>query len=523
MHKQYGNSTAGRRRAAASSNVVAASCCSIAAIDLPTLPQLTTLNLAYNPVDEQTLGQLISACPNATSLDLTWSHLSDPWTAADRLRALAALRVLGIQGSPLTLTRQWRPHMLQRVPQLRALDGAVIDSPGRNSYSETDSEPLPNAMALRVHVAGITLELPAVPDAKAGKGAAKSGGAAPAAAAAKGKAEKGKGGKEKEAPKKANKEAEAKHADAKPMAAGAAAAAADVPAVHPSLDGKRWQLQYRWCLAMTPAEAARARAAAGAAAAAAAAAAASAAGAATDTGGAAHAMQWQCSRSVALLSTDISLAESAQHMARVGPMLRNGLRWGHFAWQLVELPAAEVDSGSAADGSSNRLECERRGAAARVLGGGELALHELSALGAREREVHGQVDWLTTSAALSIGADHKPLLHSQISCWRYRLPLRLRAMMETIQEKVEAAKAKLESRDRAGSSSSSSSSDDDEGLPATLEALVHPAKASPPAPEDKLGESAAPIASVTGEEQPTVTASGAEETKSDDCNFCVVC
>jgi Leucine Rich repeat len=111
--------------------------CSIAAISWkPTaLPQLTSLALSYNPISDAALLAIVQACPALSCLDLAWTHISDTAAAIAALQKLPALRILALEGSPLSLFSSYRRSFVCELPQLRALDGSRIQSSEREACS----------------------------------------------------------------------------------------------------------------------------------------------------------------------------------------------------------------------------------------------------------------------------------------------------------------------------------------------------------------------------------------------------
>jgi hypothetical protein len=111
--------------------------CSIATISWKpaALLQLTTLALSYNPVSDAALLTLVQACPALSCIDLAWTHMADSPAAIAALQRLLELRILALEGSPLSLLASYRRSFVRALPSLRALDGCRIQSSEREAYS----------------------------------------------------------------------------------------------------------------------------------------------------------------------------------------------------------------------------------------------------------------------------------------------------------------------------------------------------------------------------------------------------
>ncbi|XP_018118658.1 leucine-rich repeat-containing protein 43 isoform X2 [Xenopus laevis] len=104
-------------------------------------PMLQHLGLAYNRIQHPSESEYLTAdfWPNIVSLDLSFNDLTDIFDLVPRLCSLQHLRVLVLQGNPLTFFPAYRGFTIDSLPLLFALDDVPILPDERHQFSGLSS------------------------------------------------------------------------------------------------------------------------------------------------------------------------------------------------------------------------------------------------------------------------------------------------------------------------------------------------------------------------------------------------
>lgn len=91
------------------------------------LPNLQYLNLGFNKLTNSNLGEqsklaIGNSFPVLLSLDLSFNNIEDLSEVTNSLKAVVSLRMLGIEGNPLCLLRNWKSILIDELQQIKVLD-----------------------------------------------------------------------------------------------------------------------------------------------------------------------------------------------------------------------------------------------------------------------------------------------------------------------------------------------------------------------------------------------------------------
>ncbi|XP_071999870.1 leucine-rich repeat-containing protein 43 isoform X2 [Engystomops pustulosus] len=91
-------------------------------------PLLQHLGLAYNRIQSSSESIFLTAdiWPNLVSLDLSFNDLTDLFNLVSKISTLQNLRILMLQGNPLTFITTYRGYTIDCLPKLCVLDGILI-------------------------------------------------------------------------------------------------------------------------------------------------------------------------------------------------------------------------------------------------------------------------------------------------------------------------------------------------------------------------------------------------------------
>ncbi|XP_075425329.1 leucine-rich repeat-containing protein 43 [Ascaphus truei] len=100
-------------------------------------PRLQHLGLSYNRICCSSENIYLTArfWPNLLSLDLSFNDLNDLFDLVPRLSTLQQLRILVLQGNPLTFTTAYRGYTIDLLPTLCVLDDAPILPDEKHQFS----------------------------------------------------------------------------------------------------------------------------------------------------------------------------------------------------------------------------------------------------------------------------------------------------------------------------------------------------------------------------------------------------
>ncbi|KAG8456080.1 hypothetical protein GDO86_002034 [Hymenochirus boettgeri] len=119
-------------------------------------PKLQHLGLSYNRIDHSTDTKYLTAdfWPNLVSLDLSFNDLTELFDLVNRLSSLEHLRVLVLQGNPLSFITPYRGFTLDSLPLLFALDDIPILPDERHQFSgiSKNKKVLQNTAQLQVNI-----------------------------------------------------------------------------------------------------------------------------------------------------------------------------------------------------------------------------------------------------------------------------------------------------------------------------------------------------------------------------------
>ncbi|XP_068127716.1 leucine-rich repeat-containing protein 43 isoform X3 [Hyperolius riggenbachi] len=119
-------------------------------------PDLQHLGLAYNKLQESSISSYLTAdfWPNLVSLDLSFNNLTDLFDLIPKLCTLLQLRILALQGNPLTFTPSYRGYTVDSLHKLCVLDDISIlpDERHKSTGLLKNKESLSNEAKLFVHV-----------------------------------------------------------------------------------------------------------------------------------------------------------------------------------------------------------------------------------------------------------------------------------------------------------------------------------------------------------------------------------
>ncbi|XP_056390960.1 leucine-rich repeat-containing protein 43 isoform X2 [Hyla sarda] len=119
-------------------------------------PLLQHLGLAYNRIQcsLESLFPTTDIWPNLVFLDLSYNDLTDLFNLVSRISTLQSLRVLTLQGNPLTLITTYRGYTIDCLPNLCVLDDSLILPDERYKFSglSKKKEALENKAKFYVHI-----------------------------------------------------------------------------------------------------------------------------------------------------------------------------------------------------------------------------------------------------------------------------------------------------------------------------------------------------------------------------------
>ncbi|KAM4053997.1 leucine-rich repeat-containing protein 43 isoform 2-T2 [Anomaloglossus baeobatrachus] len=119
-------------------------------------PLLQHLGLAYNRIQCSTESLFLAAdiWPNLVSLDLSFNDLTDLFTLVSPISTLQNLRILTLQGNPLTFITSYRGYTIDCLPKLCVLDDILIlpDEKYKFSGLSKKKEVLENKAKFYVHI-----------------------------------------------------------------------------------------------------------------------------------------------------------------------------------------------------------------------------------------------------------------------------------------------------------------------------------------------------------------------------------
>ncbi|XP_072271949.1 leucine-rich repeat-containing protein 43 isoform X2 [Pyxicephalus adspersus] len=119
-------------------------------------PGLQHLGLAYNKIQLSSESLYLTAefWPNLVSLDLSFNDLTDLFDLISRLCTLDKLRILVLQGNPLTFIPDYRGYTIDSLKKLCVLDDISIlpDEKHKNAGLFKQKESLDNKAKLFVHI-----------------------------------------------------------------------------------------------------------------------------------------------------------------------------------------------------------------------------------------------------------------------------------------------------------------------------------------------------------------------------------
>ncbi|XP_044146405.1 leucine-rich repeat-containing protein 43 isoform X2 [Bufo gargarizans] len=100
-------------------------------------PLLQHLGLAYNRIRGSSESMFLTAdiWPNLVSLDLSYNDLTDLFNLVSRISTLQNLRILMLQGNPLTFVTKYRGYTIDSLPKLCVLDDILILPDEKYKYS----------------------------------------------------------------------------------------------------------------------------------------------------------------------------------------------------------------------------------------------------------------------------------------------------------------------------------------------------------------------------------------------------
>ncbi|NXX93233.1 LRC43 protein, partial [Centropus bengalensis] len=106
-------------------------------------PELQHLGLGYNRLCSQWQDKFLTAdfWPNLISLDLSFNNLTDLLGLVSQLATLQKLRILVLQGNPLTLIPTYRGFLVDSLPKLSVLDDIHVGSEERQKFLGLAGQP----------------------------------------------------------------------------------------------------------------------------------------------------------------------------------------------------------------------------------------------------------------------------------------------------------------------------------------------------------------------------------------------
>ncbi|XP_040203045.1 leucine-rich repeat-containing protein 43 [Rana temporaria] len=129
---------------------------SLKALTVNPPPGLQHLGLAYNKIQVSTESKYLTAdfWPALVSLDLSFNDLKDLFDLVSRLCTLQKLRILVLQGNPLTFIPAYRGYTIDSIKKLCVLDDISILPDEKHKYDGlcNQKESMTNKAKLFVHI-----------------------------------------------------------------------------------------------------------------------------------------------------------------------------------------------------------------------------------------------------------------------------------------------------------------------------------------------------------------------------------
>jgi Leucine-rich repeat (LRR) protein len=79
-----------------------------------------------NRIRQTALTSIVKLFPNLFSLDLAFNDLCDLGTASTWIMQLEKLKMLSLEGNPMTLIPFYREVFTERMPNLKVVDGLPV-------------------------------------------------------------------------------------------------------------------------------------------------------------------------------------------------------------------------------------------------------------------------------------------------------------------------------------------------------------------------------------------------------------